>query len=76
MSVDIFDKETFEKSLPRSKSGKAWCKSAGLKNGEETFIFPIDDNSQIEIRSSIDSSGVSASTGKDSIRAWLTDPST
>lgn len=42
-----------------------------LKQGEHTYWLPLDASAAVEIRSSIHSNGVAASTGEDSIRLWL-----
>lgn len=75
MSVEIFTKQRFEQSLPVNKTtGTALWVSAGLQLGEYTYKIPVNDVCSIEVRSSVRSNGVSASTGKDSIRAWLVGP--
>ena len=74
--IDTFTKAEFENALPihRTTGKKLWV-SKGIRNGEEVYTLPIDDKTAIEIRSSVKSDGVCASTGKDSIRMWLTDTS-
>lgn len=72
MSVDIFTLSQFESALPRrNATGEALCQHVGLVAGEHEFRMRIDDQTAITIRSSVNASGVSASTGEDSIRAWL-----
>lgn len=66
MSVEIFSQEQFEKALPQG-----YWKYAGFLNGEHSYLIPITDDILIMVRSSVDSSGYSADTGEDSIRAWL-----
>lgn len=75
--VDIFNKQQFEAALPKHKTTQEplW-KSLGLDMGEYSYIVPVKPGVAIMIRSSIDSSGVSASTGEDSIRLWLINPDT
>lgn len=74
MSVQIFTLKEFEEALPKHKiHGQPLAKHVGLVEGEHEFRMPIDGDVSITIRSSIGTSGISADTGKDSIRAWLTD---
>lgn len=68
MSIEVFTKEDFEAYLGRSHSP---YESLGLVDGEYAYKLPLDGQSAIMLRSSIKSDGQSASTGKDSIRAWL-----
>lgn len=66
MSIEHFSKEQFENALPVGH----W-EYTGLIQGEHTYSIKITDDIFISIRSSVDSSGYSADTGEDSIRAWL-----
>lgn len=68
MAVEIFSREQFEQALPVGY----WAYS-GLVNNEHTYSIQITPDIFITIRSSVDSSGYSADTGEDSIRAWLVD---
>lgn len=70
--VDIFSKEEFENALPiHCETGKALWEHIGIIQGEHAYRIKIDSGVAIEIRSSVSSSGMSAKSGKDSIRAWL-----
>lgn len=75
MSIEIFTKAEFEtQALPRHKvSGVALWNHLGLVAGEHSYSIKIDENTGIEVRSSVGSTGFSAENGKDSIRAWLID---
>lgn len=74
MPVQIFTQAEFEEALPKHKiTGLPLCTCIGMEEGELTYFMPIDDTTGIIIRSSIDSTGYSADTGEDSIRAWLVD---
>ena len=66
MAVEIFSKKEFEAALPAG----FWVYS-GFIDGEHTYSIEITADIFITIRSSIGSSGFSAKTGEDSIRAWL-----
>lgn len=66
MTIEIFSRSEFEAALP-----KGFWQYAGLDKGEHTYNISITDDILIHIRSSVDSSGFSADTGEDSIRAWL-----
>lgn len=72
-SIDIFDREYFESVLPvGKKTGKLlWRRDA--VGGEWQYIIDMGDPEVfICVRSSVDSgTDMSASTGQDSIRAWL-----
>ena len=59
-----------------SKTQTPMCKSLGLIQGEYSFLLRVNAHAAIMIRSSIDSTGFAAATGKDSIRMWLVDPNT
>jgi hypothetical protein len=69
--VDSFTKEEFEKAFPPHRKDPNALKHVGIINGEHCYTYKIDENAQIFIRSSIDSSGKSASAGEDSIRLFL-----
>ena len=72
MTVEIFDIKTFEAALPTHKdTGESLWKYVGMVQRERTYRVSINPDISIIIRSSIDGSGLSAETGKDSIRAWL-----
>lgn len=75
MSIEIFTKEEFEqKALPiHSKTKEKMWEHLGLISGEHAYKIKIDSKSAIEVRSSVGNSGISASTGEDSIRAWIVD---
>lgn len=75
MAIERFTKAEFEtKALPVNKFNKEqmWVCN-GLISGEYSYSIKIDSHTGIEVRSSIDSSGIAAALGKDSIRAWLID---
>ena len=74
MATEIFTKAEFEKkALPVHKTtGEKMWESLGLINGEEVYSIKIDDNTAIQVRSSIKQNGVCAENSADSIRAWLT----
>jgi hypothetical protein len=75
MATELFTKDEFEtRALPlhRTTKEKLW-KELGIVQGEYAYSIQIDSKTNIHIRSSIGSSGVCASNGDDSIRAWLTD---
>lgn len=63
--IDTFTKQEFEEALPRG-----W-KYAGFDGGEYTYLYPVDVEVGILIRSSVGSNGYSADAGEDSIRIWL-----
>lgn len=65
MTIETFTKEQFENALPQDHI------YIGLEKGEETYEILAGQFCKIVIRSSIKLNGVSASTGKDSIRMWL-----
>lgn len=61
-------------ALPTSKTtGQPLWKALGLVDGEYCYAIRIDAVSQIIVRSSIGRDGISAPTGKDSIRCFLVD---
>lgn len=74
MPVEIFNQAQFEEVLPKHKTTGAplWVRH-GFVEGELEYYMPIDTATGIIIRSSIGRNGLSAETGQDSIRAWLTD---
>lgn len=72
MSVQIFTVQEFERALPVNKNtGEQMWQSSGIVAGEYSYTIPVSNECSIEIRSSVRANGYSASTGKDSIRAWL-----
>lgn len=74
--VEIFTKEEFERqALPTNKeTGVALWKYLGLQGGEHAYLVALPKhNIGIEVRSSVQSDGKSAASGKDSIRCWLVD---
>jgi hypothetical protein len=76
MAVDVFTKEEFEKqALPVNKdTGAPLWDYLGLRDGEHAYLVKMPKNNVgIEVRSSVKANGVSAATGKDSIRCWLVD---
>lgn len=74
MPVEIFTQAAFEDALPKHKvTQQPMCQLIGLVEGEFEYRLPIDKAVSITIRSSINSSGKSAASGQDSIRAWLVD---
>ena len=79
MPVESFTREQFEAALPRNKrSGDPLCKPLGVQDKEYAYMLPIIGRQHVGIliRSSVDSSGVSAGCGEDSIRAYIVDPTT
>jgi hypothetical protein len=66
MPVETFTKKQFENTLPENFT------HIGLEKGEETYTVEAGQFCIVKIRSSIKSNGISALTGKDSIRMWLT----
>lgn len=75
--VDVFNKSEFEAALPVHKeSGCPLWESLGLIDGEHCYVIGINELAAIMVRSSIDSSGISADCGEDSIRMWLVEPGT
>lgn len=76
--IDIFTRERFENALPVHKtSGEKLWKSLGLYKGEYVYVVPVYEGEiEIIVRSSVGISGVSADTGEDSIRCWLSSPKT
>lgn len=79
MTIDFFTREDFEAALPTYKNESAeprpnlWS-HIGLVKNEHTYMVHINVDIKIMVRSSIDYTGVNASTGEDSIRLWLCDP--
>jgi len=73
MSVDTFTKEQFEAALPKNKTThEPMWEAIGLNAGEWTYVIPVaETNKRICIRSSVKTNGVSANTGKNSIRLWV-----
>lgn len=77
-----FDRETFEKALPVKRVAslspmipapietKLW-KPLGIVQGEYAYLVPVREPFSIMVRSSVRPDGVSAATGKDSIRCWI-----
>ena len=79
MPVEIFTKEQFEKNaLPKNKmTGKEMWQSLGIVDGEYAYLVPLPDKlNAIEVRSSVHTNGISAESGKDSIRCWIVDVQT
>ena len=68
MTIETFTKQDFENYLAQCHSP---FESLDLVDGEYAYRLPLDGQSAIIVRSSVKSDGQSASTGKDSIRAWL-----
>lgn len=73
--TEIFTKEEFEtQGLPvNKKTGELLWEEKGLVAGEYAYTVRTDPQVVVQIRSSVKANGVCANTGKDSIRAWLTD---
>ena len=71
--IDTFTREQFEQALPtHRKTGEPLWKYTGLIQNEHAYCIMIPDtNKRIMVRSSVKGNGVSASTGKDSIRLWV-----
>ena len=73
--VVIFSKAEFEAALPRhNQTAIPLWHEISPKDGEFVYVVQIDSEVGIEVRSSVKTTtGKSAGTGKDSIRAWLID---
>jgi hypothetical protein len=72
MAIDRFTTEKFEQALLTPKGQKAF-EYIGLIDGERCYAHTLKtcDHIRIVVRSSIDSSGIAADTGEDSIRLIL-----
>lgn len=68
--IESFTQAQFENVLAQSDLDYS---SLGFVQGELTYILTVDSKVKIEIRSTIDATGTSRETGKDSIRLWLID---
>ena len=68
MAIDQFTQEQFEKAIPVS------LVKIGFVNGELVYRLTLGPKVAIDIRSSIGSNGLAASTGNDSIRCWIFNP--
>jgi hypothetical protein len=66
--IEQFSRDDFENYLTQNHSP---FQCLGLVQGEEAYLLPLDSQVSIMVRSSVKRSGVSAGTGKDSIRVWL-----
>jgi len=77
MPVEQFTKAEFEAALPKHRgSGKPLWIHTGLIQGEHEYAVFVTDgdmptNKAIFIRSSVGKNGVSADSGKNSIRLWV-----
>ncbi len=74
MPVELFDKTTFEASLPKLKgTDKPAWRCIGLDKGEYTYVIPLGKNhaAALYVRSSVDQMGWCRATGEDSIRAFV-----
>lgn len=67
--IETFTKAEFEAALP--KSDKFPVRYLGLIQQEHCYLLQVNEKAGIFIRSSVDSTGVSAATGEDSIRCFL-----
>ena len=80
MSIETFGIQEFESKLPTGKkSGRKLWTALGLVKGEYCYLVDFGatkESHKILLRSSIKASGVSASLGKDSIRAYIVDTET
>jgi len=78
MTIDTFTKSEFEDALPTHReTGEPLWVCLGLLQSEYTYrVAGPDRTTSIEVRSSIGPDGMSAPSGKDSLRAWLVDAST
>jgi len=76
--IERFTRETFEQALPIHKdTGEPLWKPLGLVDGEYTYRIPVNGSCvAIEVRSSVDNTGIAAESGSDSIRCWLTNTQT
>lgn len=73
MPTERFTKQQFEEAL---KVALNWndVRRLGLKDGEETYLCDFGSpHCFLEVRSSVDSSGIARDCGDDSIRAWMVD---
>lgn len=74
MAIERFTKTQFENALPVSKTtGEKLWQHVGFIDAEHVYSLAIDCKSQIMIRSSVKENEIAASSGKDSIRAWICD---
>lgn len=78
MPVEIFSLDDFRNALPCHKTtGAPLWSEVGLLQGEYCFLVkPFASPFAILVRSSVGSSGQSADTGEDSIRAYIVDSAT
>jgi len=74
-AIDIFTKQDFEDALPVNKNTNEplWVEIPPTGTEPEfQYLIMIDDKVGIQVRSSVRvKTGISASKGADSIRAWL-----
>lgn len=71
MAIDRFSRQEFEEALAdilNSKGNSIPVEALGLVQNEYTYWLGVSPFALIEIRSSVDGSGIAADTGKDSIR--------
>ncbi len=68
VTFESFTLEEFEEAIAHHSA-----KSLGFIDGEYSFRIPLDEQSGLIIRSSVNAQGVNKPSGKDSIRLWLVD---
>ncbi len=69
MPIDSFDRNQFEAALPKHKlTGANLWEYRGIIDGEHCYLLAVTEHSGLLVRSSIHGDGVSAASGKDSIR--------
>lgn len=74
MSTERFSVKQFQQALPvHNQTGDVLWKYAGFLHREHCYEVRVNPYCKIHIRSSIKADGYAATTGKDSIRAWLVD---
>jgi DNA helicase-2/ATP-dependent DNA helicase PcrA len=72
VSTEIFNSDQFDAVMVEAADAhSAEAIGFGMKQGEQTWLLDFGDGTGIEVRSSIDGTGLAAGTGDDSIRAWL-----
>lgn len=66
--IHKFSKEEFEQALFNIHPG---YETRGMVAGEECYYIPVNENTRIQVRSSIGKDGFAKESGEDSIRTWL-----
>ena len=68
--INQFTKQEFEQALHGFLNGTPFG-LMGLVDSEECYTVRVNPYARLFIRSSVDTSGVAANTGENSIRLWL-----